>query len=218
MIQHCVGLALVFTLAACATAGGAGEVPSGDTRSWIAYHVEVGVQIVQFTIPPGVNEDFLDPPVPERIDLQQPGLFDRTGLGPRLLSRHWDYRVSPFASVDGTLRAYIALWHSDAALVDDDALRKAIEESKRLLRMKDLMEGGKGGPPDAMRFEPAAIGGRRGLLVHHQTSPSHYVVTLDAHHYLTISVDVGGVTGRGWRKDARAAVNAILQSIRVEPK
>jgi len=156
--------------------------------------------------------------IPKQIDLDKPNIFDRANAGPELLGRFWDYRAGRFAQVDGTLRAYILLWQSERTLSDAAALQAAVDENAKLSRIKDVIQGGSGGPLDAMRFEPAVVGGRSGLLVHHQISPAHYAVSLDAHHYLTIYVSGSSVTRPGWREDARAAADAILQSIRIEPK
>jgi hypothetical protein len=72
-------------LVACAAIGGPANLLSGDTKNWITYRVDIGDQIVQFTIPLGISKDFLDPPIPRRIDLEQANIFDTTGSGPRLL-------------------------------------------------------------------------------------------------------------------------------------
>ncbi len=219
MIRQWFAGLLAFALVGCAVMGVAASLPSGDTKSWKTYSVEVGDQVVQFTIPPGVSKDFLDPPVTQHIDLQQPGLFDQTGLGPRLLSRHWDYRSSPFALVDGTLHAAIWLKNSEKPLTDSNALRAAVSEGQELSRIKDVMNGGYTGPPNpATKFDATSVGGRQGFYVHYQTSLPDYVVAIDSHHYLVIYVDSSGVTHAGWREDAKAAANAILNSIRIEPK
>jgi hypothetical protein len=196
---------------------GAASLPSGDIRSWTTYRLEVGDQVVQFTIPPGESQDWPAFEIPRRIDLEKPDMFDRANAGPGLLRRFWDYRTSRFAHVDGTLRAYIQLWQSEKTLDDAVALQGALDENAKLSRIKEMMQGGSGGPPDAMRFESTVVAGRAGLLVHHQTSPANYAVSLDAHHYLTIYVSGSSVTRPGWREDARAAADAILQSIRIEP-
>jgi hypothetical protein len=217
-MNRCLAMLLAVTLIGCATMGGAASLPSGDTKNWITYRVEVGDQVVQFAIPPGVNEEFLDPPVSQRIDLEQLGLFDQAGAGPRLLSRHWDYRKGSHGPIGGTLRAYIGLWYVETILNSSNALQAAVVESNELRRTKDVLQGGSGGPPDKISFEPAVLGGREALLVRHQTSPSNYAVTLDAHHYLLVYISGNYVTEPGWREDAKAAAEAILNSIRIEPK
>jgi hypothetical protein len=210
-------LAVAFT--GCATMSGATSLPSGNTKNWITYHVEIGDQMVQLTIPPGLSKDFLDPPVPTHIDLLQPGLFDETGLGPRLLSRHWDYRSSSFALVDGTLHAAIWVKYNKKVLSDLSALQAAIKESQELSRIQDVMKGGYIGPPNPpTRFDATNIGDREGLYVHYKTSLPDYAVAIDDHHYLVIYLDSSGVTNPGWREDAKAAADAILNSIRIEPK
>ena len=214
---RCLGVLVAVTLIGCATMSGAASLPSGDTRSWATYRVEVGDQVVQFTIPPGESPDWPAFVIPQRIDLERQGTFDRANVGPELLARFWDYRTSRFAQVDGTLRAYILLWQSEKALDSAAALQAAVDENAKLSRIKDVMQGGSGGPPDAMQFESAVVAGRAGLLVHHQTSPAHYAVSLDTHHYLTIYVSGSSITRPGWREDARAAADAILHSIRIEP-
>lgn len=210
---------LLFFLVGCATMSVATNLPSGDTKNWITYQVEVGDQVVQFTIPPGLSKDFLDPPVPHRIDLQQSGLFDQTGSGPRLLSRHWDYRSNPTALVDGSLHAAIWVKRNEKILNDLSALAAAVREGYDLSRAKDIMGGGYIGPPNPpIRFDAANIGSRHGLYIHYKTALPDYAVTIDDHHYLVIYIDSSGVTQPGWREDAKAAADAILQSIRIEPK
>lgn len=210
---------LVVALTGCATIGGAVGLPSGDTKNWITYRVDVGDQIVQFTIPPGLSKGFLDPPVPQRIDFKQQALFDETGNGPEILSRHWDYRSSPFALVDGTLEAAIGVRHSEKTLNILTALQTAISESQEFSRIKDVMKGGYTGPPNPpTRFDAIRVGGRQGFYVHYRTSLPDYVVTIDDHHYLVIYIDSSGVTRRDWREDAKAAADAILQSIRIESR
>ena len=217
MIRH-LAMLLAIPLVGCVTMGGAANLPSGDTKNWTTYQVEMSDQVVRFTIPPGESIDFPIYPIPRSIGLAQPNTFDRAETGPDLLRRFWDYRASRFATVDGTLRAIIGLRRSERVLDSVNALAATLEDNARLVRAKEVMEGGVGGPPDSMRFEPAIVAGKSGLLVHHQTSPSHYVVTLDPHHYLTIFVDGSSVTRPGWRGDARAAANAIFNSIRIEPR
>jgi len=217
-MNRCLAMLLTVTLVGCATMSGAASLPSGDTRDWITYRVEVGEHVVRFTIPPGVNEEFLDPPVPERVDLEQSGLFDQAGAGPRLLSRHWDYRNGSRGPIGGTLRAYIGLWHVQTILNSSNALQAAVIESNEQRRTKDVLQGGSGGPPDNLSFEPTVLGGREALLVHHQTSPANYAVTLDAHHYLLVYISGNHVTEPRWRKDAKEATDAILNSIRIEPR
>jgi hypothetical protein len=214
-----LGLLLTAALIGCATMTGAVSLPSGDTKNWITYRVEVGSQVVQFAIPPGVNTNFLDPPVPQRIDLQQPGLFDQTGSGPRILSRHWDYQRSPTALIDGTLHAAIWVKQNEKILNSLGALELAVRESQELSRAMDVMRGGYIGPPNPpIKFDAAKVGNHRGLYVHYKSSLPDYAVAIDDHHYLVIYVDSTGVTSPGWREDARAAAEAILNSIRIEPK
>lgn len=218
IVVRCLAMVLTVVLAGCATMSGAASLPKGDTKNWVTHRVDVGDQVVQFTIPPGESPDWPAFEIPKRIDLKDPDVFDRANAGSGLLRRFWDYRTSRIAQVDGTLRAYVLLWQSEKTLDDTAALQAAVEENAELTRIKDVMQGGSGGPHDVMRFEPAVVGGRAGLLIHHQTSPAHYAVTLDAHHYLTIYVNGSSVTRPGWREDARAAADAILGSIRIEPK
>lgn len=215
---RCLVTVLIVALEGCATTSGPASLPSGDTKNWVSYRVEVGDQVVQFTIPPGESPDWPAFAIPKRIDLENPGIFDRADAGPGLLRRFWDYRSGRSARVDGTLRAYILLWRSENRLDDAAALQAAVEENAKLTRIRDAMRGGSGGPPDVMQFVPAVVGGRAGLLVRHQTSPTHYAVSLDAHHYLTIYVSGSSVTSPGWREDAKAAANAIMNSIHIEPK
>lgn len=215
---RCLGMLLAVSLVGCATMSGAASLPSGDTRAWTTYRIEVGSQVVRFAIPRGESPDWPTFLIPKRIDLENPSIFDRANTGPKLLGRFWDYRTSRFAQVNGTLRAHILLWRSEKRLDDTVALQSALEENAELTRIKDVVQGGSGGPHDVMRFESAVVGGRTGLLVHHQIGPAHYAVILDAHHYLTIYISGSSVTRSGWREDARAAADAILNSIRIEPK
>src|SRR5512141_2326904 len=136
MIRYFLAMPLAIALIAFATMSGAASLPSGDTKNWITSRVEVGDQVVRFTIPPGVSKEFLDPPVPQKIDLQQQGIFDQV-RGPRILSRHWDYRSNPFALVDGTLQATIWVKYSEKPLVDLNALQAAVSDNQELARMKD---------------------------------------------------------------------------------
>lgn len=218
MIRACLAISLAIAAAGCVAMGGTISLPTGNTKNWMAYGVDVGDQVVRFRIPPGINEDFLDAPVPQRIDLEQYGLFNRADAGPKLLSRRWDYKLNSRESIAGTLRASIALWCSENVLDSIDALQSALEKNKELLKAKDISEGGTGGPPDKMQFESAVVGGNQALLVHHQNSPSNYAMALDAHHYLLIYVSGRSVSRPGWHEDAVAAADAILGSIRIERK
>ena len=217
MIRQLLAVVLSFVLTGCIAMEAAASLPSGDTKNWKTYRVEVGDQVVQFTIPPEESSDFPSFEIPQRIDLAQAGIFNQAQIGPKLLNRYWDYRTSRFAAVNGTLHAYILLWRSEGLLDSVDALRGAIEDNGKLLKMKELADGGRGGPPDAVRFETATVGGRTGLLEIHQITSPSYVVPVDPHHYLTISISVG-VANPDWRADAQGAADAILKSIRIEPK
>jgi len=219
MMRDGSAMLTALALTAYATISVAASLPSGEKKDWLVYRVEVDDQIVKFTIPPGVNEEFLDPPVPQRIDLQQPGIFDPTGRGPRILSRHWDYRSNAVALVDGTLKAAIWIERSEKSLIDLDALQAAVSENQELSHAKDVMSGEYAGPPNpTTKFEARSVGGRQGFYVHYRTSLPDYVVTIDSHHYLVIYVSASSISQPDWREDAQAAADAILQSIRIEPR
>jgi len=204
-------------LAGCATLSSP-RLPSADTRDWTAYQIEIGNQTVRFEIPPDESTDFPAFEIPRKIDLSDPRIFDQSGSGPELLARFWDYRTSRSAPVDGTLRAYILLWHSEGELTNVAALASALAENASLTKVKELLQGGTGGPHDKLKFEPLLVAGKQGLLVHHETSPAHYAVALDEHHYLTIYVSGAGVTRPDWRENARAAAAAIFYSIQIESR
>lgn len=208
---------VVWLIAGCATTNSAGSMPSGDTKHWKTYRIEVGDQIVQFTIPPDESPDWPVVDIPKRIDLTQPGIFDQANEGPKLLLRFWDYRASRYAQVSGTLRASILLWYSDIELHTLTNLQAGSENNDLLIASRDIVMGGNPGPKDPKRYEPVSIGGRMGLRVLHRITSPHYIVPIDAHHYLTISVDAD-VVRSGWQEDAKAAADAILNSIRIEPK
>lgn len=203
---------LIFVMAGCAAISRAADFPSGNVKGWLAYSVIIGDQVVRFSIPPGVNNDFLDPPVPEVINLEQSELFDETGEGPKLLSRHWAYKKSRFDSTPGILTAYIGLKSSKYVLRGIEDLQQAVIEHERLRRIKD-----DGGPPEQLSFQQVHLNVGDALLIRHKTSPSTFAVTLDAHHFLLVYVSGNDVSEPGWREDAQAAAKAILDSIRIEP-
>lgn len=204
-----------FLVAGCATLSGP-RLPSGDMKDWASYRIDVGNQVVRFEIPPDESPDFPAFEIPKHIDLSKSGIFDQAGGGPELLARYWDYRTSRNGQVEGTLSTYIRIWHSEKALVDENALSATLIENANLQRIKEKLQGGTGGPHNTMKFELAAIAGKQGLLVRNETSPAHYAVVLDAHHYLTIYINGAEVTRPGWRENAQAAAAAILKSIRIE--
>ena len=203
---------LASALFGCAANGSAANFPSGNVKSWLAYSVIIGDHVVRFAIPPGINDDFLDSPVPQAINLEQPGLFDETGEGPRLLSRHWSYKKSRFDSAPGILTAYIGLKSSKIILRDMSDLQAAVIEHERLRRIKD-----DSGPPDHLSFEQVRLNAGDALLIYHQISPPTFAVPLDAHHFLLIYINGNDVSEPEWREDARAAAKAILDSIRIDP-
>jgi|JI10StandDraft_1071094.scaffolds.fasta_scaffold167338_2 hypothetical protein len=222
MLRVFLVVAFVIVMNGCATMSDARNLPSGDTRNWITYRVEVGDQIVQFTIPPGLNKEFLDPPVPQSIDLHQPGLFDEAGLGPSVLSRHWNYQKNFYTHVDGTLEVTLSLKRSEGVLNGLDSLRQAIVKSSERHRQKRIADqrssGGYIGPPNPpIRFEELIVAGRPGLRVHFKLMLPDYEVALNDHYYLVIYIN-SSVTEPGWREDAKAAAAAIFNSIRIDPK
>lgn len=217
-MMRTMALVLVIALSGCGLAVGTKVRPSGDTKSWITHRVDIGDYVVQFTIPPGVSEVWLDPPVPLGVILGAPGVFDETGLGPELLSRHWDYQKNFYAHVDGTLTARIWLMSSEVKLIDLKSLESAIVETERRIHEKRSSDGGTRWPPVVPEvFEPRNIAGRQGLHVHYSISLPDYAVAIDEHHYLMFYAR-HSVSFPEWRKDANAAVDAIVKSIRIEPK
>jgi hypothetical protein len=215
-LRELIASVLWLLLAACASVSAVGSLPSGDTRQWKTYRVEVGDQIVQFTIPLGESPDWPEFEIPKKIDLANPKLFNQMNQGPDLLSRFWDYRTSRYGKVEGTLRAIVIVWSSELEIRNEESLKDAEIGNDQLEKMKDVMEGRKRAPNEK-RYEQAELGNRKGFLVHQRISDSYYLVPIDHHHYL--SVYVGSSVARpGWREDAHAAVAAILQSIKIEPK
>ena len=202
-------------LTACVTVS-PGSLPSGDTRQWKAYRVEIGDQVVQFAIPPGESPDWPEFEVPKKVDLTNFGQFNQMNQGPDLLSRFWDYQTLRYRNVEGTLRAIIIVWNSELEIRDEETLKAAETNNDQLEKTKDAMEGRKRAPNEK-RYEPAELGGKKGFLVHQRISDSYYVVPVDHHHYL--SVYVGADVARpGWREDAQAAADAILKSIKINSK
>jgi hypothetical protein len=206
-------------LAGCQAVVVAAGRPTGETRNWKTYRVEVGEHVVQFSIPPGESREFPSFTIPARVDLTRVELFDEALSGPTLLNRVWDYRSSRFVPVDGSLSAGISVNRSERPLDDLAALRQAVEESSRLYAMKMYVEEGRRRPSNKpVRFDPVWIAGRDAWKVTYELIGPGYVVTLDQHHYLEIGVDYGGFMRQDWRADAKAAANAILNSIRIEPR
>jgi hypothetical protein len=109
------------------------------------------------------------------------------------------------------------LWHSDQELHSVADLQAASENNDVLIASRDIAMGGEISPKDPKQYEPVSIGGRAGLRVYHRIASPHYVVPIDVHHYLTISVDAD-VVRSVWQENARAAAAAILQSIKIEKK
>ena len=209
---------LTIFLAGCATVRGGADQPSGDTRHWITYRVEIGDQVLQFSIPPGVNEDFMDPrEVPKRIDVQNPIANDTSSVG--VLLRRWDYRRSPFSPILGTLTASIGLIYSEKPLSDMVSVQEAVkqhnEHMQNLEIARDPKYTGPATPP--VRFDSVKISGRDAWYVSFRILPPSYVMPLDNHHYLGIGIDNGVYSG-AWRENAQAAADAILKSIKIESK
>jgi hypothetical protein len=211
-------LLLASVLTGYATLVGAASLPSGDTQDWVTYHVILGDQILQFEIPPGVNRDFMDTPVPKRIDLQNRDAFDEAGSA-GILSRHWDYRKNCFAPHEGTLTAAIGVNFSEQPLDGLTALRGALRRQADLIYKQALIRDPEYRGPriSPSRFDPAKVAGRDGWHVSYRVLPSGYVVPLDTHHYLGVGI-YNSVSRPDWRADAQAAARAILESIRIEPR
>lgn len=215
-VKFSSGLMLLIVLLISGVSHAVG-MPDGDTRKWKTYRVEVGMHVVQFTIPPGESRDYVPFEIPSRIDVAREGTFDQALIGPSLLERAWDYRKSRFSVVDGSLTAYIGLRRSEKPLGDMAALREAVTEGSRLFAMQQYLRSGSVGrsnSPDG--FSPAQIGGRTAWLVSFEMSPNAFVVAVDSAHYLEITIRYGGVTEPKFRADAKAAAAAILESIRID--
>jgi len=216
LLQRFFFVALCLLFAGCATLSPAGSLPSGDTRHWKIHRIEIGNHVVQFTIPTGESSDWPAFEVPKQIDLSKSKLFNDVNQGPDLLSRFWDYRISRYGDVDGTLRAVIILWNSDRELSDEKELRDGAIDNDELEKNRDVKNGRKRAPNEK-RYEQTNIAGKKGYLVHQRISGAYYIVPVDLHHYLTIYVGTD-VTRSGWREDSKSAAEAILQSIKIEPK
>jgi hypothetical protein len=93
----CVAVVTLFAISYLQCANAA-DSPSGNTQKWISYRVVIGDHLLAFRIPPGVNQESLDPPVLKRVDLNAKGLFDQVGWGPAILSRNWDYQKNSFSA------------------------------------------------------------------------------------------------------------------------
>ena len=218
MMKVCATVLLaLLALAGCQAVVTAAGRPSADISRWMTYRVEVGAQIVQFSIPPGESREISAFTIPTRIDPSRADLFDETLAGPALLSRMWDYRESRFVVVDGSLSAGITVNRSDRPLDSLDALKAAVEDADKLYVGKMYAEEGRRRASDKpVRFDPVRIADRDAWRVTYEISGSHYVVPFDRYHYLGISLRSGGFTRDDWRADANAAAGAILKSIRIE--
>ena len=216
IVRATVLLALLAMTGCQAVIVAAGR-PSEDVSRWTTYRVEVGAQVVQFSIPPGESREFPAFTIPTRIDVSREDLFDETLAGPALLSRMWDYRESRFVVVDGSLSAGISVSRSNRPLDSLDALKAAVEEASQLYVMKMYAEEGRRRASDKpVRFDPVRIADRDAWRVTYELSGSHYVVPFDRYHYLGISLRSGGFPRDDWRTNANAAADAILKSIRIE--
>ena len=193
--------------------------PSADVSQWTTYRVEVGAQIVQFSIPPGESREVSAFAIPTRIDPSRADLFDETLAGPALLSRMWDYRESRFVVVDGSLSAGITVNRSDRPLDSLDGLKAAVEDANQLYVMKMYAEEGRRQSSNKpVQFDLVRIADRSAWRVNYQLTGPRYVVPLDRYQYLGISLRSGGFTRDDWRADAKAAADAILKSIRIESR
>ena len=209
----------LMMLAGCQAVAVAAGRPTGDTKTWKTYRVDVGEHVVQFSIPPGESREFPNYTIPARIDLAGEGMFDEALDGPALLNRVWDYRSSRFVQVDGSLSASISVSRSEQPLDDLEALRRAVEESSRLYAMKMYVEEGRSRPSDIPeRFDLVRIGNQDGWRVRYELSGPSYAVRLDQHHYLVVTLDYAGFTKQDWQTDAKAAADSILRSIRIDSR
>jgi len=187
-----------------------------DPSHWQAHRIDFGTQALEVRIPPGLNREFLDEPIPQSVDLSRPGLFDRIGFGPQLLSRHWEYCAGLTALPDGMLSATIVVRHSATPLDGLDSLEKAVAEGLSLWAAEQYAKSGKPSTTDRIvKTDVVEIAGRRGLHVRYSASPSNYVVLLDSSNYLAIAVDYAGFTKAEWENDARKTARAILEGIRI---
>jgi hypothetical protein len=219
IIQLAFMLLVGLLLTACGTQGYAISSPSDDMRRWLTYRVEIGDQILQFTIPPGVNGDFLDSPtIPKRIDPQQDETFDKSGSA-EIFTRHWDYREGSFSPVVGTLVASIGLGYSQSSLDSLSDLQEEITRDRDLIQQQTIARDPRfrGPSTSPIRFDHVRIAERDALFISYRVLPPNYAVKLDVHHYLTISIR-NGVNPGVSREKAQIAADAILRSISIEPK
>lgn len=201
-VNFSTGLVLLTALLLSGVSHAAG-MPDGDTGKWKTYRVEVGMHVVQFTIPPGESRDFMPFEIPSRIDTAREGVFDQALKGPSVLDLAWDYRKSRFSVVDGSLTAYIGLRRSEKPLSDMAALREAVTEASRLSAIQNYLRSGSVGRSDNPGgFSPAQVAGAQRMAGFLRNVQNSLFVALDSAHFLRITIRYGGVTNPKSKADA----------------
>jgi len=193
--------------------------PSGNTKNWNTYQVEIRGHIVRFRAPPYESSDHPEFKVPSKIDVENAKTFHQNNRGPNLLWQHWDYRKNRFVTNYGTLDALIRVNRSEVPLSDMEDLLNAISRNHDLNHRADEAEAGRSVFFDPIvHTETCEIGGKRALLVEYKVAKGIYYVPLDSELYLSVSFDADGVTEPGLREDAQDAANQMLHSIRIDEK
>ena len=211
----CIALCLI-TITGCQTMANAAGHATGDTRTWEVHRVQVDDKVVEFKIPPNESKEFPGFAIPQKLDLHGGDVFSETLTGPSILNRYWDYRASRFVAVDGTLHAYIGIHRSTKELIDEQAIKNAIEEGSKLFAIH-VAKGRQGLLDPPVRYNKMTIGGKEWWQVDYRISGRYYITSLDGYHYLKASVNAGQMSDSAWRADSQAAANAILHSIRIVP-
>jgi len=210
----------LFVVAGCVVISGCqtptAARPTGDMQHWVTHKVQGNNRIVRFTIPPGESWDYPSFAIPQKIDLDGSDSFDEARSSSRLLRRSWDYRQSRFVAVDSSLDAFIAVSKSDRDLQDLSALGAWLKgESQR--EADAAVQGGKPGLANpVLRLTSKNIRGREWLRVDYRISGSNYVTPFDHRHYLVVRISSGGSMRADWNADAKAAGDAILNSVAIE--
>jgi hypothetical protein len=194
-----------------------GYKPTGETHQWIAYRIDLGESVLEFSLPPGESRQFPAFPIREHVDINRSDLYDDALIGPRLLDRTWDYAPGPLSMVEGTLRAFILLRRSEQALDSMEALKSAIEENSKLEDAARYLESGRRLPSTLpTQFAMSSVGGQEALKLRAGVPAPVFAVAVGRHAYIELYVQVSDFHKRpDWRKDAEAAHDAIFRSIRI---
>ena len=193
---------------------GAG-LPNHDTKHWNHYRVSIGACIVQFQLPPGQSADFPGFPIPKKVDVGDPTVFDSANNGPQIVLRYWDYRLNRFSKIYGTLEVVIGMEKSERRLDSYSQLEAAIQENFELEKIRQSRESKTPRTANSLSLERVIVAGKDGILAHQKIAPPYYILPIDDYNFLTIFVDGNSVSKPGWSEDAKAAAAAIFDSIRV---